>query len=205
MLLMVTMVRSPNRDDFFIDVPHLPKQQRTFITLNAQDVMFVFQKLNTYYHWRYMPLSVSEFKLAIASNIRYNGIPGQPYPFERGGASGPADCKRAGHIWPDDLYAPKGLDRRGASTTYSTLRCSRSSVIYMVTHAYVFTDLDTSQTSDMNVVVGGERYNVVIYAPSSRFKSIPVVANSKTFIAFMNDDRLEDFRDRLIFDFRCGC
>ncbi len=68
----------------------------------------------------------------------------------------------------------------------------------MVTHAYVFTDLDMSQTSDMNVVVGGERYNIIIYAPSSKFKNnIIVSANSKTYIAFLDDDKLEDFKDRL--------
>jgi hypothetical protein len=195
MLLMVTMVRSPNRDDFFIDVPHMPKQQRTFITLNAQDVMLVFQKLNTYYHWRYMPLSISEFKLAIASNIRYNGIPVNLTPsnvevlLDQLIANGLV-------ISADDLYAPKGwIDESKHDIEY--LAVFKKLRIYMVTHAYVFTDLDTSQTADMNVVVGGERHNVVIYAPSSKFKNIPVSANSKTFIAFMNDDRLEDFKDRL--------
>ncbi len=195
MLLMVTMVRSPNRDDFFIDVPHMPKQQRTFITLNAQDVMPVFQKLNTYYHWRYMPLSISEFKLAIASNIRYNGIPVNLTPsnvevlLDQLIANGLV-------ISADDLYAPKSwIEESKHDIEY--LAVFKKLRIYMVTHAYVFTDLDTSQNADMNVVVGGERHNVIIYAPSSKFKNIPVTANSKTFIAFMNDDRLEDFKDRL--------
>ncbi|MEM0154588.1 MAG: hypothetical protein QW814_02010 [Methanothrix sp.] len=194
-LLMVTMVRTPNRDDFYIDVSHLPKQQRTFITLNPQDVMSAFQKLNTYYHWRYMPLSVSEFKLAIASNIRYNGIPVNLTPsnvevlLDQLIANGLV-------ISADDLYAPKSwIDESKHDIEY--LAVFKKLRIYMVTHAYVFTDLDMSQTSDMNVVVGGDRYNIVIYAPSSRFKDIPINANSKTFIAFMNDDRLEDFRDRL--------
>ncbi len=195
MFLMVTMVRAPNRDDFFIDVPHIPKPQRTFITLNSQDVMSTFQKLNTYYHWRYMPLSVSEFKLAIASNIRYNGIPVNLTPsnvellLDQLIANGLV-------VSSGDLYAPKSwIDESKHDIEY--LAVFKKLRIYMVTHAYVFTDLDTSQTSDMNVVVGGERHNVVIYAPSSRFKNIPVTANSKTFIVFMNDDRLEDFRDRL--------
>ncbi len=195
MLLMVTMVRAPNRDDFFIDVPHMPKQQRTFITLNPQDVMQVFQKLNTYYHWRYMPLSISEFKLAIASNIRYNGIPVNLTPsnvevlLDQLIANGLV-------ISADDLYAPKSwIDESKHDIEY--LAVFKKLRLYMVTHAYVFTDLDTSQNADMNVVVGGERHNVVIYAPSSKFKNIPVSANSKTFIAFMNDDRLEDFKDRL--------
>ncbi|MEM0201621.1 MAG: hypothetical protein QXR73_00380 [Candidatus Micrarchaeaceae archaeon] len=194
-LLMVTMVRAPNRDDFFIDVSHLPKQQRTFITLNPQDVMSVFQKLNTYYHWRYMPLSVSEFKLAIASNIRYNGIPVNLTPsnvevlLDQLIANGMV-------ISADDLYAPKGwVEESKHDIEY--LAVFKKLRIYMVTHAYVFTDLDISQTSDMNVVVGGDKHNIVIYAPSSRFKDIPISMTSKTFIAFMNDDRLEDFRDRL--------
>lgn len=195
LLLMVTMVRAPNRDDFFIDMPHLPKQQRTFVTLNANEVLLAFQKLNTYYHWRYMPLSVNEVKLAIASNLRYNGIPVNLTPsnveilLDQLIANGMV-------ISAGDLYAPKSwADESKHDIEY--LAVFKKLRLYMVTHAYVFTDLDMSQTSDMNVVVGNERHNIVIYAPSSRFKSIPVYANTKTYIAFISDDKLEDFKDRL--------
>jgi len=195
LLLMVTMVRAPNRDDFFIDVPHLPKQQKTYVTLAPTEVLNAFQKLNAYYHWRYMPLSVNEVKLAIASNVRYNGIPVNLTPsnveilLDQLVTNGMV-------VSAGDLYAPKSwIDESKHDVEY--LAVFKKLRLYMVTHAYVFTDLDMSQTSDINVVIGGERHNIVIYAPSSRFKNIPVFANTKTYIAFLNDDRLEDFKDRL--------
>ncbi|MCL4404809.1 hypothetical protein M1583_02370, partial [Candidatus Marsarchaeota archaeon] len=161
-LLMVTMVRAPNRDDFFIDVPHMPKQQKTYIELNSNDVIAAFQKLNTYYHWRFMPLSVNEVKLAIASNVRYNGIPvnltisNVEILLDQLVANGLV-------LSAGGMYAPKSWvdDSKHDIEYLATFKKLR---LYMVTHAYVFTDLDISQTSDMNVVINNERYNVVIYA-----------------------------------------
>ncbi len=194
-LLLVTMIKAPNRDDFFIDVPHMPKQQKTYIELNPQEVVSSFQKLNTYYHWRYMPLSTNEVKLAIASNIRYNGIPvnltisNVEILLDQLVANGML-------LAIDNLYAPSNWATESKHdieylATFKKLR------LYMVTHAHVFTDLDISQTSDMEVVINNERNNIIIYAQSSKYKNIPVSANSKTYIAFINDDKLEDFKDEL--------
>ncbi len=194
-LVMVTMIRAPNRDEFYIDVQHLPSQKKTEITLKPLEVLATFSKLNMYYHWKYMPLSKAEVKLAIASNVRSNGI---PVNLTMSNIEVLLDqlVSHGDLVTIGDLYAPKEWIQQGGHdieylAVFKLLR------LYMVTNAYVFTDLDASPSSDMAVVVHGIKNNIVIYAPSSKFKNIPVYANSKTYIAFLNDDALEDFKDKL--------
>ena len=75
MLVMIVFVRAPNRDEFYIDVPSLPEEKKIPIILKASDIVGIFDKLNTSYHWRYMPLSKAEIRSAIYSNLKYNNIP----------------------------------------------------------------------------------------------------------------------------------
>ena len=75
MLLMIVLVKAPNRDEFYIDVPNLPEEKKIPLKLKPADVVGVFDKLNTQYHWKYMPLSKAEIKYAISTYIKVNNIP----------------------------------------------------------------------------------------------------------------------------------
>ncbi|MCL4371960.1 hypothetical protein M1373_01435 [Candidatus Marsarchaeota archaeon] len=194
-LLMVTMVRAPNRDEFYIDVPRLPKQQKTAISLKAQDVVNTFTKLNIFYHWRYMPLSKAEIKVAIANNIRYNGI---PVTLTEANIEVVLDqLVGAGLlVTAGDLYAPKEwIAQSGHDIEY--LAIFKKLRLYCVTHAYVFTDLDSAENADTSILVHGEKRNIIIYAPTSKFKSVTITANSKTYLVFLDENKMQDFKDLL--------
>ncbi len=194
-LMMVVLVRAPNRDEFYIDVPSLPAPQRTTIELKPKDVLAVFDKLNMSYHWRYMPLSLSELRIAITSNIRYNNMPvGLTYSnieslLNRLSVNGYV-------VQSDGMYAPKEWEQLSNHdidylATFKKLR------LFLVTHAYVFTELDTSSTADIVATLRGERKYLVIYSKTSKFRDVPIFAGSKTYLVFLNAYKLEEFRSRL--------
>ncbi len=194
-LVLVTVVKAPNRDEFYIDVPHLPKREATPVKIKSSELVSIFDKLNIYYHWRYMPLSKNELRAGIASNIRYNGMPVNltynniDLILDQLVAHG--DLATTG-----ELYAPTAwLSQSGYDLEY--LATFKKLRLYMVAHAYVFTDIGSSPVADMVVAMHGERAYIVIYSPTSKFKDVPVYKNSKTYLAFLNADRMDEFRERI--------
>ncbi len=194
-LALVTLVRAPNRDEFYIDVPHLPKREATPVKIQAKELVSIFDKLNLYYHWRYMPLSKSELRAGIANNIRYNGMPVN-LTYSNLEIILDQLTVHVDVVASGDLYAPKAwLTQSGHDLEY--LATFKKLRLYMVTHAYVFTDIDSSPVADMVVAMHGERAYIVIHSPTSRFKNVPVYKNSKTYLAFLNADAMDEFRANL--------
>lgn len=194
-LLLVTLVRAPNKDEFYIDVPNLPKHPSTPIKIKENEVLLAFDKLNSYYHWRYMPLSRNEVKLAISSNIRVNSM---PVNLTLSNVEVILDelVSHGDIVEMNEFYAPKyWITQSGHDIEYLTV--FKLLRLFMISHAFVFTDLDASPVADMVVALQGEKRYIVIYSQTSKFKNVPVYANSKTYVAFINSDRLTEFKDRL--------
>ncbi len=194
-LFVVIAVKAPIRDDIYIDVPDLPPHQVTEITLNKNDVVGTFDKLNMYYHWKFMPLSVPEARVAISNYLRYNNMPvnltlnNVDSILTR--LVGNGDLKST-----DNLYAPKQWEAQtGHDIEYlSTFKKLR---MYMVTHAIPFTEIDSSNDADMIVTFRGEKILIVINSKTTKFKKVPVKSRAKTYIAFLNNAALYDFTDKL--------
>ncbi len=194
-LVLVTVVKAPDRDEFYIDVPGLQKTEKTPIKLNPTDVISSFDKLNLKYKWRYMPLSREEVRSAIASSIRYGSLP-VSLTFNNVNILIDQLSNAKMIESADDLYAPKQwMEKSGHDIEY--LATFKKLRVYLVTHGYLFTDLDASDSADMVITMHGERGRVVIYSKTSKFTSIQPVTGSKTFIAFLNAEKLEEFRDKL--------
>jgi hypothetical protein len=195
MLVMIVFVRAPNRDEFYIDVPSLPEEKKIPIILKASDIVGIFDKLNASYHWKYMPLSKAEIRSAIYTNLKFNSIPvGLTYSnIER-----MLDQLTVNDylVSTDDLYAPKGWIAQSKHdieylATFKKLR------LYLVTHGYIFTDLDMSTNSDITATLHSERKYIIIYSETSKFQKIPIYSDSKTYITFLNSYRLEEFKANL--------
>ena len=194
-LMMVTLVRAPNRDEFYVDVPNLPRQEKIPIKLKPNEVVSVFDKLNTYYHWRYMPLSKNEVRMAIATNLRKNNMPVN-LTYNNVDVILNQLVEKGELVSIEDLYAPKAWVN-ASKHDIEYLAVFKKLRLYFVTHALVFSDLDSSQAADMTIASRGEKIYIVIFSPTSRFKDIPVYANSITYIAFINGGRVEEFKDSL--------
>jgi hypothetical protein len=194
-ILIVLFIRAPNRDEFYIDVPALPAPQKTTIELKPNDLISVFGKLNLSYHWRFMPLSLQELHAAIMGNIRYNNM---PVSLTYSNIEMLLNKLTVSDylVEADNLYAPKEWEKLSNHdieylSTFKKLR------LFLVMHAYVFTDLDMSGAADIVATLHGERKYIVIYSNTSKFRNMPVFADSKSYLVFLNSYRLEEFRNSM--------
>ncbi len=190
-LVLITVIRAPNRDEFYIDVPSMREEQRIPIKIKAVELVSAFDKLNIYNHWRFMPLSVDEVRHAVASNIRYNNI---QVSLTHSNAEMMLDQMVSAGLLvsADGLYAPKGwVAQSGHDIEY--LATFKKLRVYMVSHAYQASDIDTSDKADMVTSIHDERSYIVIYSKTSKFQKVRVFGNAKSYIAFLNAGRLDEF------------
>ncbi|MGD0728899.1 MAG: hypothetical protein ABR981_02380 [Candidatus Micrarchaeaceae archaeon] len=195
MIAMIVLVRAPNRDEFYIDVPNLPEEPKTKIMMKPDDFMSVFDKLNNSYHWRYMPLSKAEIKAAIASNIKISNI---PVSLTYNNIEKLLDqlTVRNYLVSVDSLYAPvQWMNQSKHDIEY--LATFKKLRLYLVTHAFIFTDLDMSSNSDIVATLHNERKYIVIYSKTSKYEKMPIYTGSKTYLAFLNSYRMEEFKNSL--------
>ena len=194
-LIMVTVVKAPNRDEFYIDVPRMSNSEKTRIKLNPQEVLTSFDKLNLKYKWRYMPLSLEEVRSAISTSMRYGSLP-VSLTFNNVNILLDQLSSAGMLLSADGLYAPKSWVESSKHDIYY-LATFKKLRMYLVTHGYMFTDLDSSDNADIIVTLHGERGRIIIYSKTSRFTALQPSSDSKTFIAFLNAESLEDFRNEL--------
>lgn len=193
--IMILFVKAPVRDEFYIDVPSMRIGKKINIKLKASEVEEVFGKLNSNYHWRFMPLSKDEVKAAISLNIKYSNIPVElTY----------ANIERildtmvvGGYVtYADNLYMPKSwIDASGHDMIY--LATFKKLRMYFVTHNYTFTDLDQSDAADIVAKVHGDTRYIIIYSKTSKFMNVPIYNGSKTYLVFLNSFELEAFKSKL--------
>ncbi len=193
--ILVVFVKSPINDSFTIDVPDLPPHKMVDIELKSDNVVSTFDKLNSYYHWKYMPLSTMEVRIAISNYLRYGNMPINLTLNNVDSIL--TQLVGNGKLYvADGLYAPKEwTERIGHDIRYlSTFKKLR---MFMVTHAIMFTEIDTSNEADIVISVHGEKHLIIINSATTKFKRIPVSRNSKTYIAFLNKVEMYDFLEVL--------
>jgi len=195
-ILEVTLIKTPFRDEFFIDIPSLPPPKRIDIKIRDTELLNVFNNLNNYYHWHYMPLSKEEFKSAIANNIRFNSIPVN-LTYENVELILNTLLEKNYVVSADNLYAPiSWIEQSKHDIEYlATFKKLRN---YLVGHGHIFTDLDKSDVADIVTTLHNEKAYIVIYSKTSRFlKKLPIQENIKTYLVFLNEDKLEEFKRNL--------
>ncbi|MGC8687881.1 MAG: hypothetical protein ACP5RQ_00560 [Candidatus Micrarchaeia archaeon] len=195
-ILEVTLIRTPFRDEFYIDVPNLPPPKRAEIKIRDTELLNVFNSLNNYYHWHYMPLSEEEFKVGVANNIRFNSIPVN-LTYENIELILDTLAEKGYIVSADNLYAPTSWIEQSKHdieylATFKKLR------YYLVGHGHIFTDLDKSDVADIITSLHNEKVYLVIYSKTSRFiKKLPIQEGIKTYLVFLNDDKLNEFMQTL--------
>ncbi len=193
--IMIIFVRAPMRDEFYIDVPNLPEGKKIPVQIKANEILSMFQKLNTSYHWKYMPLSVPELRSAVAANIKYNNIPVYLTYSNLNSMLNAMQVK--GYLESaDELYAPSDwIKASGHDIEY--LATFKKLRLYFVTHSYIFTDIDQSTYADIEAILNGEKSHIVIYSKTSKFMDVPMYPGSKTYLVFLDQYKMEDFKNKL--------
>ena len=194
-LLITTLVKSPNTDEFYIDIPSFAEQKKVEISVKEDELISVFDKLNSHFHWKYMPLSKNEYRIGVSNNVHHDNIPVNI-------TSNNVDfilnqmAEKGDVVVVDSLYAPAAwVQQSGHDIEY--LAIFKKLRIYLVMNTYLFTDLDTSSQADIVATLQGERIYIVIYSKTSKFVNLPIYPNSRTFLAFLNYYSMASFLDNL--------
>jgi len=194
-MLEVTLVKAPNRDEFYIDVPAMPEPVKARIKLKSQDVMGTFDSLNSYYRWKYMPLSKNEFRFAISNSIRSNSMP--VTPTYNNVETMLNELSSKGLVASaDGLFAPNAWIAQ-SKHDIEYLAVFKKLRVYLVGKGLTFTDLDKSDSADITVRAKNESAYLMIYSKTSRFRNVPIYRNGKTYLVFLNSDRLDEFKREL--------
>jgi hypothetical protein len=193
--LMALLVKAPNRDDFFIDIPTMSEQKRMPIKLTPQQITDVFDRQNSYFSWKFMPLSKSELKAAISNNIKSGGasvnltIENIEVLLDQLVGNGTL-------VMADNLYAPKyWLEKSGYDIEY--LATFKKLRIYFVANSYIFTEIGASNMADIVATRMDERKFINIYSKTSKFVKLPVFRDSRVYLAFLNSYAMEEFESKL--------
>jgi hypothetical protein len=194
-VLLNLILRPPTRDEYYIDVPEFPPSKAEKVGVQASSVLSVFDKVNYYYRWTYMPLTVEEIRLGINSNIRANNMPVSVTSQNANIVL--AELVMDGQlVSSQDYYAPKAwIDASKHSIDYLVI--FRKLRDYCVSHAILFTDLDADKSADMLVTRIGRRSSIFISSPGEKMKKVSLSNESKSFVVFMNEGARQDFINEL--------
>ncbi len=194
-ILLNLILKPPNRDEYYIDVPEFPPSKREKVKIQGSAVLGVFDKVNYYHRWKYMPLTADELKQGIGSNIRANGI---PISITMQNAESVISSLTHGDqlVGASGYYAPKAwVEASKHSIEYLVI--FRKLRDYCVSHAILFTDLDSNDTADLLITKDGKQMSVFIYSASSPMKKLTISRDSKTAIVFIDDDSRREFLSKL--------
>lgn len=195
MLLLNLIVKDPIRDEYFVDVPAFPPASKTVVRMNSESIVNLFDTVDNTFHWRYMPLSSNEIGSGISNNLRYENMP-ISITFQnlteilyKLSVSKELDAL-------EDYFMPKRWAAlSGHDIEYLVI--FRKLRDYLVANSVLFTDLDASESADMTITKGGRPSYIYIYSSIGGMRNIKIDDKSKSYIAFLNDETVSTFTDRL--------
>lgn len=194
-VLLNLLLKPPNRDEYYIDVPDFPPGSREKVKVQRNAVLGIFDKVNYYHGWKYMPLTLDETKLGIANNIRSGNMPVSVT--SRNLEMVLASLEQSGEVnAAEGYYAPAAwVDASGHSVEY--LAIFRKLRDYCVSHAILFTELDSDENADMLMTKSGRQVSVYIYSQGQRMRKMEVSREARSIIVFINDDAAREFEEKL--------
>ncbi|MCL4365552.1 MAG: hypothetical protein M1569_00835 [Candidatus Marsarchaeota archaeon] len=185
----------PNMDDYYIDVPDIRPVEKQQVKENSEVVLGVFDSVNTYYHWRYVPLSVEEVRSGISNYIKYGNtrisitLSNTYAVLSKLISEGQVE-----EVF--EYYLPKKwIKESGYSAEYLTIY--RKLRDFCIANSMMFTEIGTTDKADMIITNKGIQNYVKIYTSDVKIKIMPVGTNTKTIFAFLNEDNRLSFMEKL--------
>ncbi len=194
-VLLNLVLQPPNRDEYYIDVPEFPPSKREQLKVQKSEVLGVFDKVNYYYRWKYMPLTVDELKLGIGNYIRAKGLP-ISVTTQNTSMLLSALLAEGSILGASGFYAPKSWTEASRHSV-EYLAIFRKLRDYCVSHAMLFTDLDSNAISDALVTKDSKQMAIFIYASSSPMRKITLSRDSRISILFLNEESSREFLKEL--------
>ncbi len=194
-VLLNLVLKPPNRDEYYIDVPEFPPAKKERVLVQSGDVLGVFDKVNYYHRWKYMPLNSDEIKRGISDNIRINSMP-ISVTVQNTNVLLSELAKNGEVVMMSGYYAPASwIEASKHSVDY--LIVFRKLRDYCVSHAMLFTDLDSNANADMIVTKDSKQISIFIYTKSSAMRKLTLSREAKIALVFLNDETMREFMDEL--------
>ncbi len=194
-VILNMVLKAPNVDNYYIDIPKFPPVKKTKVKTDANAIINVFDSVNYSYHWKFMPLTAEEVKTGISANIRYGNMP-IAVTLQNTSALLNKLVTNGMLSVISGYYAPvKWIESSKHDIEYLTI--FRKLRDYCVTNAMLFTDLDASQNSDMIITKMGVQAHIVIYSSISGMKDIALNNSHKIYLVFLNEGLKLDFMNSL--------
>ena len=185
----------PNVDDYYIDVPDIKPAKLEYAKESKDSILSVFDKINMFYRWVYMPLTAEEIKSGISSNIKY-GNTRMTITLRNTYAILNSLVKSGDVQMADDYYAPtKWLKASGYTMAYLVIY--RKLKDYCISNAMLMTEMGASSKADVIVTNKGAQNYVKIYSEDMKVKDIDISQKIRTFIVFLEEEDRLSFMDRL--------
>ena len=188
----------PNIDKYYINVQEFRHTNRAKVKEPPETILKVFDQVNYYYHWRYMPLTAEEVKSGISGNVRYGNMP-IAVTLQNTYTVLNRMMRKGLVVEAADYYAPKSWEA-ASKHDIEYLVIFRKLRDYSVANAMLFTDIDAYDNVDMMITNKGVQNYIYIYSRLSenpKLSNIPLSKNHKTFIIFLTDEDRLAFIDRL--------
>ena len=194
-LLLNVVLRPPNTENYFIDVPEMLPIKKEEVTIKSDQIINLFDTLNFKYNWKYMPLTSEEIKLGISSNIRKDNMPISITL---------QNTKRIlyklssqGKIYStNNYYLPTDwVKKSGHDSEY--LIAFRKLRDFFVSHAIPFTDIDKASDCDMIANVRQKTYKIFIFSKTSGVRPMKISKENKNIIIFLSNEEKLNFIDSL--------
>ena len=184
-----------NVDDYYIDVPDIKPAKLEYAKESTDSILSVFDKINLFYRWVYMPLTAEEIKSGISTNIKY-GSTRMTITLRNTYAILNTLVKNGDVQMADDYYAPtKWLRASGYTMAYLVIY--RKLKDYCISNAMFMTEMGTSSKADVIVTNKGAQNYIKIYSADMKIKDIDISQKIRTFIVFLEEEDRLSFMDRL--------
>ncbi len=194
-IVLNLLVKDPNRDEFFIDVPAFPPIGKTVIKVPDAEVMNIFNSTNERFGWHHMPLTADEVKAGINYGIKYDNM---PITVTSANAS-ELLYKLSTQGKVENIlsyFMPKRWnDESGHDITYLVI--FRKIHDFALKNAMLFTDIDKAGDCDMLLTNKGLQKRIYFYSEHTGTKKIKTIAGQATFLVFLTSEEKAQFSDKL--------
>ncbi len=185
----------PNIDEYYIDVPDIRPAKLEHTREPADSILSVFDKVNSFYHWLYMPLTAEEIKSGISTNIKY-GNTRMTITIRNTYAILNSLVEKGLVQMADEYYAPtKWIKESGYSMEYLVIY--RKLKDYCIANAMLMTEMGASSRADVIVTNKGAQNYVKIYSSDTKVKDIEISQKIRTFLVFLDEESRLSFMDKL--------
>ena len=194
-IVITKVLVPPNVDEFYIDVPDVRPVQKQLLKENTDALADVFNRVNSYYHWKNMPLTVDEVKTGISNYLKY-------------GNTKVSVTARNAYAMLNRMVAKGVVQEAGDYYALSKwIQDSHHGIDYLVIYrklrdfcvanAMLFTELDTSSNLDMIITNKSTQNFIKIFSGDMKIKDIEIKTGARMFITFLNEEARLQFLDKL--------